>query len=74
MKTSSKARERNRAHRSFLRAAIRDLRAETSKDEALKKLRKVTSLLDKAVTTGIIHKRNADRSKSRLAHFVKNVG
>lgn len=74
MKTSNERRLRNRAYTSHLRASIRDLRAMTSKDEAAPKYQSVVSLLDKAVSNGLIHKKTADRNKSRLARFVQQLG
>ncbi len=73
MKTSAKHRERNRARRSRLRAAIKDLRQQTKKDEALKLYRQVTRLLDRAASDGLIHRKKADRNKSRLAAVVSNI-
>ena len=46
----------------------------TAKEEATGKYRTVVSLLDKAVAYGLIHKKNADRNKSRLARFVQQLG
>ncbi|MFQ5452836.1 MAG: 30S ribosomal protein S20 [Candidatus Zixiibacteriota bacterium] len=74
VKISNKERLRNRGYRSELRSSIRDLRQETNKDEATKKFRNVTILLDKAANYGLIHKKNANRNKSRLAHFVQQLG
>lgn len=73
IKTSAKERLRNRAYRSQLRAAIKAIRTETDKERALPLLRDVTVKLDKAASYGLIHKRNADRSKSRLALFVQKM-
>lgn len=70
MKTSAAERTRNRAFRSQLRQAIKDVRSQSSKDEALKKLKVAHTLLDKAAGANIIHWRNADRNKSRLTIFV----
>lgn len=74
MKTSEQQRLRNRKYKSFLRTNIRDLRTMTSKEEALVQYRSVMSLLDKAVARGLIHKKNADRNKARLARFVQQLG
>lgn len=74
MKTSNERRLRNRGYTSYLRASIRELRAMTSKEEAAAKYRSVASLIDKAVTRGLIHPRNGDRRKSRLARFVQQLG
>jgi small subunit ribosomal protein S20 len=74
MRTSAIERTRNRAFRSQLRQAIKDVRSQTSKDEALKKLKEASVMLDKAAGANIIHWRNADRNKSRLALFVGKLG
>jgi len=73
VKTSVISRDRNRGYRTQLRAAIRDLRAETNKETATTKYREVTSIIDNAVTRKLVHKRNADRNKSRLALFVRKL-
>jgi small subunit ribosomal protein S20 len=74
MRSSAGERTRNRAFRSQLRQAIKDVRSQTSKVEALKKLQAATAILDKAAAAHIIHQRNADRNKSRLALFVGKLG
>ena len=74
VKTSEAERLRNRALRSTLRAAVKAVRTETSKEEALKKLKTANIVLDKAATYRLIHKKNAARNKSRLAHFVQKLG
>ena len=74
MKTSEKQRLRNRGYNSRLRASVRELRGLTSRDEATSKYREVISLLDRAVAYGLVHKKNADRNKSRLARFVQQLG
>jgi small subunit ribosomal protein S20 len=73
VKTSVISRDRNRGYRTQLRAAIRELRAETNKETATTKYREVTSIIDNAVTRRLLHKRNADRNKSRLALFVRKL-
>jgi small subunit ribosomal protein S20 len=73
MRTNEKARQRNRTLRSRLRTAVKDVRAEVTPEQAVKKLLEAQQLLDKAASTGLIHKKNADRNKSRLAHAVKKL-
>jgi small subunit ribosomal protein S20 len=73
MKTSVKSRLRNRSLKGQLRAAIRDLRALTSKDAAQEKYRTVSSLLDRAANAHVIHRRTAARNKSRLADHVARL-
>lgn len=74
MKTSNEQRLRNKAFRSQMRAAIKELHNETDKEEAVKRYRQVTSLLDKAASYGLIHKKHADRNKSRLVQLVHKLG
>ena len=74
VKTSAIQRDRNKAYRTQFRAAVRDLRAETNKETATTKYREVTSIIDNAVTRRLIHKKNADRKKSRLALFINKLG
>ncbi len=73
MRTSEEQRLRNRAFRSRLRTAIKELRQETDKEKAAMKYREVSSLLDRAAGIHLIHKRNAARNKSRLARFVSKL-
>jgi len=73
MKTSAKQRLRNRATSSHLRAAIRELRTMTSKEEATTKLKEVTALIDQSAGKNLLHKNNAARNKSRLTRFVASL-
>jgi small subunit ribosomal protein S20 len=74
MRKSAKQRLDNRAARTHLRAAIRELRDTTDKDAAAKRYREVASLLDKAAGRHLLHPRNADRNKARLARYVNSLG
>ena len=74
MRQSENNRLRNRAFRSQLRSAIKDVRTETQKDEATKKYQKAMQIIDKAAAHGLIHKKTADRNKSRLAQYVNKLG
>lgn len=73
MKTSEVQRIRNRGYHSTLRAAVKELREMTSKEDAQKKYKEVASLLDKTAQHHLIHHRNADRNKARLAKFVATL-
>ncbi|MEW5795617.1 MAG: 30S ribosomal protein S20 [Candidatus Zixiibacteriota bacterium] len=73
MRTSEAERNRNRSFRSRLRQAIKDVRVETRKDEAVLKFKEATIIIDKAAGSGLIHKRTAARNKSRLAQFVAKL-
>ena len=70
IKTNRKATERNRAYKSELRTAIRQVRdAVTAGDKpaAEAKLQVAARKLDKAVSKGVIHKNQAANRKSKLA-------
>jgi small subunit ribosomal protein S20 len=64
---------RNRANRSRLRSALRDLRdalGKGDKSTAEKTYRSTVSALDKAVQKGVVHKNTASRYKARLSKRV----
>jgi small subunit ribosomal protein S20 len=68
---------RNRANRSQLRSALRELReslAKGNRPEAEQTYRQTVSALDKAIQKGILHENTAARYKSRLAARVGAVG
>jgi small subunit ribosomal protein S20 len=72
-----KQRERNRAHRSRLRTAIKSLRSAMASGDAAKanELLPVTlGVIDKTAQKKIIHANTASRYKSRLAKRVAAVG
>ncbi|MEW6049936.1 MAG: 30S ribosomal protein S20 [Candidatus Zixiibacteriota bacterium] len=73
MKTSERDRLKNRALRSQLRVAVKEVREEKNKDAAAAKLKEAASVLDRAAADGLIHWKNADRNKSRLAKFVQKL-
>jgi small subunit ribosomal protein S20 len=59
----------NRANKSRLRTALRTFRAALAagnKEQAAAGYRETTSVLDKAVQKGVLHKNTASRYKSRL--------
>jgi len=70
MKQSIERRARNRGYRSELRSAMRELRANPASEDIAARYRNVASLLDQAALRGLIHKKNADRNKARLAKLV----
>src|SRR2546428_9518585 len=62
--------KRNRASRSRLRTALRELRealAKGDKQGAEQVYRQTVSALDKAIQKGVIHENTASRYKSRLS-------
>jgi small subunit ribosomal protein S20 len=58
--------ERNRYQNKTTRNVVRDLRATTKKDEAVKLLPSAESMLDKLAKKNIIHKNKAANLKSSL--------
>ncbi len=67
LRQNAKRRERNKAHRSFLRKAVKAFRALDNSGEAKKQFPGMVSTIDKSVQKGIIHHRTAARMKSRLS-------
>lgn len=65
MKTGLKSMMRNRAARRSLKTALKEYRA-LPQEQKKEKFSTVQALLDKAAGRGFIHKRKADRLKSRL--------
>ena len=68
--TNEKARLRNRHNRSLMRNAMRKLLGIREKGPAEEQFKKVTSILDRLVLQGIVHRNKAAREKSRLAQMV----
>ena len=64
---SAKRREFYRGKRQALKAALKNLAAAKNKEEALKLLPEVQSLVDKSAKRRMIHHKTASRLKSRLA-------
>ena len=63
----------NRANKSRLRTALRELRSameEGDKAAAESKYREATSVLDKSVQKGVVHKNTASRYKKRVCRRV----
>lgn len=68
LRQSEKSRIRNKAVRSYTRTIIKkSLTAFESGEDTDKALRDAYSALDKAAKKGVIHRRQADRKKARLA-------
>lgn len=69
MRSSAKARERNRQQRATLRTAVKKVRTAEAKDVAAS--RSAEALLDRAARKRLIHPNAAARLKSRLAKAAK---
>ncbi len=71
IKTSEKARLRNRRIKAMVRGTVKDFEAEKDTAKKSEKFKKVSSVLDKAASKGVIHKNKAARDKSRLLKSAK---
>ena len=73
---NEKRRVRNKAVRTRVKHATKEVRltaAETSKEEALAKLKAAQSIINKAHKKGVVHKKTAARKISRLAKLVNAI-
>ena len=68
VKTSRRSAMRNRRYVTAARRAIKEFRSDGGKSP--EKMKKVTSLVDKAAARGVYHKNKASRIKSRLAKLI----
>ncbi len=64
----------NKYYAKTMRNAVRKLRTETNKDEALKLYPTVQKLLDKLANKSIIHKNKAANLKSSLTVHIAKLG
>jgi small subunit ribosomal protein S20 len=70
-KQNEKARQRNKAVKSELKTAVRKFREAAdagNAEEATAAMRVAATKLDKAVSKGVIHKKQAANRKSAIAH------
>jgi len=75
LKTSKKARLRNRVARGAMKSIVREVSEAKLYTEAAKAITQAITALDKAAAKKLIHKRNAARKKSRLyAHLARLKG
>jgi len=76
MRQSLKRRERNRAHRSRMRTAIKKVRAAVAAGDATlarELLPATLTVVDSMVNKGILHANAAARTKSRLTRAVASL-
>ena len=67
---------RNQSYRTKAKNAVKEVRAAVvgnSEDQAKKSLVKAVSVLQKTVTKGVIHKKEASRKISRLTRQVNQI-
>ena len=73
IRQNEKRRVHNRYNARTTRNAIKELRNQTDKDEAVKSYPAVASMIDKLAKKNIIHKNKAANLKSKLALQVNNL-
>ena len=71
--TNEKARQRNVALRTRMRAAIKAVRDARTRDEAQTAYRQASSILDRTAAHGVIKRETASRHKGRLAKFAAKL-
>lgn len=73
MELSRRANERNRARRSALRTAIKQVRAADEAEVGAERLRYAFSLLDRAAQSRLMHPNKAARIKGQLSRHVASL-
>jgi small subunit ribosomal protein S20 len=74
---SEKRRQRNASVKTTIKTAVKKVKdsvKSANAEEAKASLKTATSLLDSAVTKGVLHRNNASRRVSRLTTEVNSVG
>ncbi|MEK7330092.1 MAG: 30S ribosomal protein S20 [Candidatus Eisenbacteria bacterium] len=71
--TNEKARRRNVALRSRMRAAVKAVREATTRAQAQAAYRDAASILDRTAAKGVIKRETASRHKGRLAKFTASL-
>ena len=71
--TNEKARQRNVALRTRLRAALKAVREAKTRDQAMSAYRHASSILDRTASRGVIKRETASRHKGRLAKFAAKL-
>ncbi len=73
IRQNEKRRVHNKYYAKSTRNAIKGLRSETDKEEAVKSFPKVVSMIDKLAKKNIIHKNKAANLKSKLASQLNSL-
>ena len=76
VRQANKARQRNASQKTEFRSSIKKVLkslAEKNSDQSKKDFITATSIMDKLVTKGLIHKNKAARHKSRLSNKIKGL-
>ncbi len=73
IRQNEKKRVNNKYYAKTTRNAVKELRNQTDKEEAVKSYPSVASMIDKLAKKNIIHKNKAANLKSKLALQVNNL-
>ncbi|MDD3738256.1 MAG: 30S ribosomal protein S20 [Lentimicrobiaceae bacterium] len=73
IRSNDKKRLRNRYYARTMRNSLRSFRNIENKSEATEKIPEMTSMIDKLVKRGIIHKNKAANLKSKIARKVNTM-
>lgn len=73
IRQAEKRRLRNRHFRSMMKTLIKKVRTASDAESAVQAYREASSLIDKLVARGILHRNTAANKKSRLAKFVNRT-
>jgi small subunit ribosomal protein S20 len=73
LKTSAKARIKNRSYKSRAKRLEKQVLSLTSPQEAQQELKIAVSLLDRLATKGIIHRNTAANHKAKLSRHVQSL-
>lgn len=73
IKTSEKARIKNKQYKSRMKTAIKRVNSAVNVEDAQGAFKIASSIIDKMVNKGIIHKNNGAVKKSRLAKHIGNM-
>jgi len=71
--TNKKANLRNHFVKKSIRTVTKKLHRVEKQEEAVVIGNKLYSMLDKAAKKGIIHKKNADRNKSKISTYINKL-
>lgn len=74
MGTNARDEAKNRAVMSNVRATVKEVRKAGPKGDAAKNIAKASSLLDRAVSKGVLKKATANRQKARIAKALRAAG
>ena len=69
-------RVRNKSYKTRVKKAVKDVRtaiAANSVDQAQQSFKEAVSVIQKTASKGVIHKNQASRKISRLAHGIKQI-